>query len=173
MNNNNRITHNDNGIQTQKDQEVNRSTESSQAQARAPTAELELNNISKTIPLLGLGTFQIKCEDTCTDAVNNALQVQAYGRIDTAACYHNEAACMRGILQSKRRREEVFITSKLHPKDMKTFEKAFEGCVRSSNQFKFRKEVAEDVRSSKESLPYIDLYLIRMYVYVFILYKLL
>ena len=75
-----------------------------------------LNNGMK-MPRLGLGTFMIKPEP-CEKAVLHAL-THGYDLIDTANIYMNERAVGRAIKASGRKREELFITSKIWPSDFK------------------------------------------------------
>lgn len=63
------------------------------------------------IPCLGLGTYQTDGETTIA-AIRFALE-RGYRLIDTAAAYGNEASVGRAIRESGRKREDVFITSKL------------------------------------------------------------
>lgn len=75
---------------------------------------IKLNN-GMTIPPVGLGTYTIKPEP-CERAVFHAL-THGYDLIDTANIYLNERAVGRAIKASGRPREELFITSKIWPKD--------------------------------------------------------
>lgn len=77
---------------------------------------IKLNN-GQTIPPLGLGTYLIKPEP-CEKAVLHAL-THGYDLIDTANIYLNEKAVGRAIKASGRKREELFITSKIWPKDFR------------------------------------------------------
>ena len=77
---------------------------------------LKLNN-GGTIPAVGLGTYTIKPEP-CEKAVLHAL-THGYDLIDTANIYMNERAVGRAIKASGRKREELFVTSKIWPKDFK------------------------------------------------------
>lgn len=74
-----------------------------------------LNN-GVEMPMLGLGTYTLK-GDTAVLAVKTAAQM-GYRHFDTAQAYGNEAEVYEGIRQSGVRREEVFITSKVSPKNM-------------------------------------------------------
>ena len=77
---------------------------------------ITLNNGMK-MPQVGLGTYLIKPEP-CEKAVEYAL-THGYDLIDTANFYMNEKAVARGIKNSGRKREELFITSKIWPSDFK------------------------------------------------------
>lgn len=72
--------------------------------------ERELRNGVK-MPVLGFGTWKLKGED-CAEMVKFALE-SGYRAIDTAQVYLNEEAVGEGILRSGRKREEVFVTSKV------------------------------------------------------------
>jgi 2,5-diketo-D-gluconate reductase A len=103
--------------------------------------ELKLSD-SGTIPQLGFGVFQIPSEETA-EAVAHALST-GYRLIDTAAAYRNEDAVGQAIRASGRRREDLFVTTKLwngdHGRD-----KASQAFERSLDRLRF---------------DYIDLYLI-------------
>ncbi len=63
------------------------------------------------IPVLGLGTWMIS-DDKAASAVKDALQV-GYRHIDTAEAYENERGVGEGIHESKVKREDIFLTTKL------------------------------------------------------------
>lgn len=65
------------------------------------------------MPLLGFGTWQATGTEGY-EAVLHALRV-GYRHIDTASMYGNEAEVGRALRDSGVRREDVFITTKLHP----------------------------------------------------------
>src|SRR3954463_3563595 len=67
------------------------------------------------IPLLGLGVWQVPDGPECEDAVRWALEL-GYRHIDTAQAYGNEASVGRALRDSGVAREEVFITTKFHPR---------------------------------------------------------
>lgn len=69
-----------------------------------------LNNGVK-MPILGFGTWKLKGEE-CTQMVKFALE-SGYKAIDTAQVYLNEEAVGEGIRRSGKKREEVFVTSKV------------------------------------------------------------
>ncbi|XP_029931747.1 uncharacterized protein LOC115376359 [Myripristis murdjan] len=105
-----------------------------------------LLNTGAQMPLLGLGTYRLTgAEDVCC-AVDAALAA-GYRAFDTAAVYRNEAdlgQALKKLLPKYRlSREDVFITSKLGPKDQGV--RATEGALHSLSQL---------------DLGYIDLYLI-------------
>ncbi|HET6686405.1 MAG TPA: aldo/keto reductase [Jiangellaceae bacterium] len=69
-----------------------------------------------SMPLLGFGTWQIHGREAY-DAVRVALDV-GYRHIDTATLYRNEAEIGRALRDSDVAREDVFLTTKLHPDDV-------------------------------------------------------
>jgi len=68
------------------------------------------------MPLLGFGTWQIRGREAY-EAVRVALDV-GYRHIDTATLYRNEAEIGRALRDSGVAREDVFLTTKLHPSDV-------------------------------------------------------
>lgn len=68
------------------------------------------------IPLLGLGTWQAP-EAEAYQAVRDALEI-GYRHIDTARAYGNEEAVGRAIADSGIDRSEIFLTTKLPPKEV-------------------------------------------------------
>jgi diketogulonate reductase-like aldo/keto reductase len=88
------------------------------------------------MPLVGLGTFQMK-GDTCKHAVEFAIKHAGYTRIDTAACYANECEVAAGIEAAGVDRKDIFITSKLSNYDMKKGEDhAYKACITSLTNLK-------------------------------------
>jgi 2,5-diketo-D-gluconate reductase A len=67
------------------------------------------------MPLLGLGVWQVPDGPECVHAVRAALEV-GYRHIDTAQAYNNEASVGRALRESGIARDEVFITTKFHPR---------------------------------------------------------
>lgn len=67
-----------------------------------------------SIPLLGLGVWQVPDGPECVTAVRAALEL-GYRHIDTAQAYGNEASVGQGLRESGVPREEVFITTKFYP----------------------------------------------------------
>jgi 2,5-diketo-D-gluconate reductase A len=63
------------------------------------------------IPLIGLGTYQLK-DDDCYQTVMNAIKI-GYRHIDTAQRYFNEEQVGKAIKDSNIERKELFITTKL------------------------------------------------------------
>ena len=82
----------------------------------------------RNLPLLGLGTFQLKGEES-RSAVEEAIKC-GYRLIDSAQSYGNEdmvglaiANCIeQGVIES---RDDVFITTKIHPKNNKSEDKCY------------------------------------------------
>lgn len=77
---------------------------------------ITLNN-GKSIPQVGFGTYTLK--NNATDLVRIALQ-NGYRLIDSAQAYHNEAEVFEGIRQSGVNRQDIFITTKVSPKNMRS-----------------------------------------------------
>ncbi|HZE50742.1 MAG TPA: aldo/keto reductase, partial [Jatrophihabitantaceae bacterium] len=67
-----------------------------------------------SIPLVGLGVWQVPDGPECVNAVRAALEV-GYRRIDTAQAYGNERSVGQGLRDSGVPRDEVFITTKFNP----------------------------------------------------------
>ncbi|CAI4221370.1 unnamed protein product [Auanema sp. JU1783] len=103
--------------------------------------------VKQHMPIIGLGTFQIREESTIYDIVDKAFEV-GYRFIDTAQCYGNElvigTALKKLLPKHGLERKDVFITTKLAP----------------SNQG--AKKAADSIEQSLEDLQldYIDLMII-------------
>uniref|UniRef100_A0A7S3DJC3 NADP-dependent oxidoreductase domain-containing protein n=1 Tax=Palpitomonas bilix TaxID=652834 RepID=A0A7S3DJC3_9EUKA len=95
------------------------------------------------MPAVGLGTFRVKGED-CYNIVREALRV-GYRLIDTASVYRNEKEVGDAIRDSGIPREEVFVTTKLSPRDQHGYEAAMR---------------AMRMSISRLNVGYIDLFLI-------------
>ena len=67
-----------------------------------------------TIPVLGLGVWQVPDGPECVKAVRWALEA-GYRHIDTAQAYGNEPSVGRAVRDSGVPRSEVFITTKFYP----------------------------------------------------------
>jgi 2,5-diketo-D-gluconate reductase A len=110
------------------------------------TSELEeprherLLSIRRELPPLGLGTWQIPDGPECVNAVRLALE-SGYRHIDTAQAYGNETSVGRGLRESGRIRDEVFVTTKFSPR---------------------RRDPVAEVQASlrRLGLEYLDLYLV-------------
>lgn len=106
--------------------------------------KLTLNN-QVTIPLTGLGVYQINNLDECEHTVLNALKM-GYRLIDTAACYGNEKAVGKAIKKSQIPRDDIFISSKVWIQDA--------GYKKTKQSFA---KTLENLQTD-----YLDLYLIHM-----------
>ncbi|HVU75556.1 MAG TPA: aldo/keto reductase [Candidatus Paceibacterota bacterium] len=93
------------------------------------------------IPILGLGTSQMKTPVETVEVIKTALSL-GYRLIDTAKMYGNEEPVGEGVRESGIPREEIIVTTKLWPDD---FPKAADT---------FRESLA------RLGLEYIDIYLI-------------
>lgn len=95
------------------------------------------------IPYVGLGVFQMKDPRETVEAVKTAID-SGYLSVDTAAVYENEESVGEGVKESRARREDLFITSKVWNSDQgyDTTLKAFETSLK------------------KLDMDYMDLYLI-------------
>jgi len=68
------------------------------------------------MPLLGMGTYRL---ESCASVVEEGLRV-GYRLIDTAQLYRNHADVARGIAASGVDREDIFLTSKVHVRHIKS-----------------------------------------------------
>ena len=75
---------------------------------------ITLNNGIKC-PVVGIGTFMLSPADA-ENSVREALKM-GYSLVDTANAYVNERAVGRGIKESSKKREEVFLSTKLWPSE--------------------------------------------------------
>ena len=75
---------------------------------------IELNN-GLEMPKIGLGTF-MQLPDEAEESVYWALNM-GYKLIDTANAYQNEEAVGIGIRKSYKDRDDIFISTKLHPNE--------------------------------------------------------
>lgn len=91
-----------------------------------PTVTLRGGN---DLPLVGLGTWQMTGSE-CYNAVRHALDV-GYRHLDTATLYNNEGQVGRALKDSGVAREEVFLTTKLHPRDAGRAQKTIEASLRA------------------------------------------
>lgn len=83
--------------------------------ARVMAQAINIGPRAVPMPQLGLGTWQLKGEE-CATSVGAALKA-GYRHIDTAAVYRNEEAVATALTASGVPREQVFLTSKLQPRD--------------------------------------------------------
>ena len=99
------------------------------------------------MPIIGIGTFRMKGSE-CQKAVEHALKF-GYSHIDTAECYNNYTDIAKAIKSTKQQindeeckqnndavidRKNIFITSKLSPRSMKSenkVESAITNCLKS------------------------------------------
>jgi len=75
---------------------------------------IKLNN-GLTCPVIGIGTFMLSPADA-ENSVREALNM-GYRLIDTANAYVNERAVGRGMKESKVKREDIFLSTKLWPSE--------------------------------------------------------
>ncbi len=68
---------------------------------------------NKTIPNIGLGTWNIKNKNAA-ETVKKAIEV-GYRHFDSARVYFNEKGVGEGIITCGKSREELFVTSKVYP----------------------------------------------------------
>lgn len=94
------------------------------------------------IPQIGLGTMTLKGE-ICVQAVKTALQV-GYRHLDTAWFYGNEKEVGEGLRQSRLKRDEVFVCTKVRETHLEPD--------------KFRQSLEESLANLQ--LPFVDLLLI-------------
>ena len=91
-----------------------------------PTVSLDAGG---AMPLVGLGTWEMT-GPTCYRAVRYALEV-GYRHIDTATMYKNEGDVGRAVRDSGLSREEVFVTTKLPPRDAGSERRTLEASLRA------------------------------------------
>lgn len=107
---------------------------------------VKLNN-GILMPLIGFGTYKIQGNDTISMVLDAALAA-GYRAIDTASVYKNEesiGACLSKLLPKYNlKRDDIFITSKLAPRDQ--------------GNGKCREAFQQSL--SRLGLEYLDLYLI-------------
>src|SRR5665213_3010962 len=108
--------------------------------SRSMIPSVILNN-GVAIPILGLGTSQMKNPADTVEAIKTAIDL-GYRLIDTATMYGNEEAVGQAIRESGVPREEIVLTTKLWPDDFGDPKKAFETSL------------------SKLGLEYVDIYLV-------------
>jgi diketogulonate reductase-like aldo/keto reductase len=101
---------------------------------------VRLNNGTE-IPLLGLGTSQMKTPTETAEVIKAAL-AEGYRLIDTAKMYGNEEPVGTGMRESGIAREEIIVTTKLWPDDFPEAAEAFRGSL------------------ARLGLDYVDIYLI-------------
>src|SRR5918995_656379 len=82
-----------------------------------------------SMPLIGLGTWQMRGR-TCYEAVRHALDV-GYRHIDTATMYGNQAEVGRALADSGVPRGDVFVTTKLPPRNVGRERQTIEASLRA------------------------------------------
>ena len=82
-----------------------------------------------TLPLVGLGTWEMT-GSRCYRAVRHALDV-GYRHIDTATIYRNERDVGRAVRDSGVTRDDVFVATKLSPRDAGHERRTLEGSLRA------------------------------------------
>ena len=100
-------------------------------------------NTSAEMPAIGFGTWQLAEGPESKDAVLSAAET-GYRLIDTARIYGNEHSVGQAIAQSGIAREELFITTKLWPRDF-AYDDALDAFEKSMGRL---------------DLEYLDLYLL-------------
>lgn len=80
------------------------------------TPSVELNN-GISLPMVGLGTSKLPLERM--DSIVATAFSCGYRKFDTAWLYKNEVALGKAFRTNNLKREDLFITSKLHDKDLK------------------------------------------------------
>jgi len=90
--------------------------------------------------MLGLGVWRVPNGPECVNAVRWALEL-GYRQVDTAQAYGNEESVGRALRESGVPREQVFVTTKFHPR---------------------REDAAVEVEGSLKRLgvEYVDLYIV-------------
>ena len=110
--------------------------------------EYKTLNDGNRMPMEGFGVYRVTDKEECERAVYKAIQI-GYRLLDTAAIYGNEDALGSAVRKAVRdglvKREDLFITSKIFPTDMMSYETA---------------RAAIDASLQKSGLDYFDLYLI-------------
>jgi len=69
------------------------------------------------MPRLGIGTWQNTDPEACANAVATALDV-GYRHVDTAQAYGNEEHVGEGIARADIPRDDLFVATKVHPREM-------------------------------------------------------
>jgi diketogulonate reductase-like aldo/keto reductase len=99
----------------------------------------------RRMPMLGFGTWKLKEGEEVHQAVVAALKA-GYRHIDTAAMYENEGGIGQAIRDSRVRREEIFLTTKVWNDSIRA---GYDAVLRSC-----------DVSLERLKVGYIDLYLL-------------
>ncbi|KAG6007817.1 hypothetical protein E4U21_005537 [Claviceps maximensis] len=107
-----------------------------------------LHNTKTSIPNLGFGVYQLYGQ-ACQAAVLTALET-GYRHIDSAQLYCNESDVGAAIQKSGLKREDVFLTTKIHQSAV-SFDELYQGALESIDKIGGR---------GKDS--YVDLFLIHL-----------
>lgn len=89
----------------------------SYAKPKEQTVPVIKLNDGNTMPQLGFGTWTLT-GDVATESVKQAIK-SGYRMVDTAQAYGNEEAVFKGIISSNIKRENIFITTKISPDNMR------------------------------------------------------
>ncbi|MFI0485418.1 aldo/keto reductase [Actinomadura sp. 9N215] len=76
------------------------------------------------LPVIGFGTWELRRKQAY-ESVRAALEI-GYRHLDTATLYRNEADVGSAVKDSGVDREQIFITTKLHPRDARHARRALE-----------------------------------------------
>ncbi|MGI6511712.1 MAG: aldo/keto reductase [Catenisphaera adipataccumulans] len=110
--------------------------------------EYKTLNDGHKMPMEGFGVYRVTDRTECENAVYQAIRA-GYRLLDTAAIYGNEDALGNAVRKAIQnglvKREELFITSKIFPSDMMSYDTA---------------RAALNTSLQKSGLDYFDLYLI-------------
>ena len=91
---------------------------------------ITLNNGTK-MPVAGIGTFLLSPEDAEKSVL--AALCNGYELIDTANAYMNERAVGRAVQKSGRKREEIYLVTKLWPSVYANADQAIEDTLKRLN----------------------------------------
>lgn len=110
--------------------------------------EYKTLNDGNKMPMEGFGVYRVTDKEECERAVYQAIQA-GYRLLDTAAIYQNEDALGNAVRKAIQdglvARKDLFITSKIFPSDMMSYDTA---------------RAAINTSLEKSGLDYFDLYLI-------------
>lgn len=101
------------------------------------------STVKKTMPRIGMGTWQIKDREIIKNLIKNAYEI-GYCLIDTAAAYSNERAIGRAVAEFGIPRDELLLSDKVW-NTYRGYDKVREACKNSLKKLK---------------TDYLDLYLI-------------
>ena len=92
------------------------------------------STIKKTMPRIGIGTWQIKDREIIRNLIKNAYEI-GYCLIDTAAAYSNERAIGRAVAGLGILRDELFLSDKVW-NTYRGYDKVREACKNSLKKLK-------------------------------------